>query len=202
MSTDSVNRAMTDTTELPATPGQTVGPFFGYALPFDGGGELVPPGRADAIRLSGLVIDGAGNPVPDSILEIWQTDPDGKVVQQEGSLRRNGWTFTGWGRASTSDLGEYSFTTLRPGSPGEGKAAFIALVVFARGLTNRLFTRIYLPGDDAALDADPLLSALPAERRSTLVATETAEGYRFDVVLQGSLGREETVFLTYPRHRP
>ena len=72
---------------LAATPGQTVGPFFGYALPFPGDRELVPPGRADAVRLHGTVTDGAGA-VPDAILELWQADADGRVVQQPGSLQR------------------------------------------------------------------------------------------------------------------
>ena len=172
---------------LPATPGQTVGPFFGYALPFPGDRELVPPGRADAVRLHGTVTDGAGAAVPDAILELWQADTDGRVVHQPGSLHRDGWTFTGWGRASTDDLGHYSFTTLTPGAP------FYALTVFARGLLNRLFTRVYLP--DAA--DDPFLATVDADRRSTLVATPDETGLVFDVHLQGD---RETVFLTYPRH--
>lgn len=184
---------------LPPTPGQTVGPFFGYALPFERGSELVPPGSPGAVRLTGRVIDGNGAPVPDALLEIWQTGPDGRVVQREGSLHREGWTFTGWGRTGTDNLGRYTFTTLRPGVPSPGRAPFFALTVFARGLLNRLFTRAYLPGDDAALAGDPLLSSLPVDRRSTLLARETDGGYEFDLVLQGA---GETVFLAFPRHQP
>lgn len=92
-------------TLLTATPGQTVGPFFGYALPFDRGSELVPPGSPGAIRLHGVVTDGAGKPVPDALLEIWQADADGNVPTASGALRRDGWTFTGWGRAATDDEG-------------------------------------------------------------------------------------------------
>ena len=54
-----------------------------------------------AIRLHGRVLDGLGQPVPDALLELWQPAPDGTVVQEAGSLHRDGWTFTGWGRAST-----------------------------------------------------------------------------------------------------
>src|ERR1044072_2204984 len=86
---------------LTPTPGQTIGPFFGYALPFARDHELVPPGTPGAIRLHGRVRDGAGAPVPDALLEIWQTGVDGTVPTASGSLRRDGWTFTGWGRAST-----------------------------------------------------------------------------------------------------
>jgi protocatechuate 3,4-dioxygenase, alpha subunit len=179
------------------TPGQTVGPFFGFALPCPGGADLVPPGRADAVRLFGRVLAGHGQPVPDALLEIRQAGPDGTVPLTPGSLRRDGWTFTGWGRAATDDEGHYTFTTLAPiAAGGAGGAAFIAVAVVARGLTDRLFTRVYLPDDVAALERDPLLQALPPSRRATLIARREEGGLRFDVVLQGE---DETVFLAYPR---
>ena len=181
---------------LVPTPGQTIGPFFGYALPFAGDSELVPRGHPGAVRLHGRVLDGLGQPVPDALLELWQAGPDGRVVQQEGSLRRDGWTFTGWGRAATDDTGHYRFTTLTPGAE-PGRAPFFAVTVFARGLTNRLFTRAYLPADAAVLAADPLLSALDPDERSTLVTVTDAHGFVFDVRLQGE---GETVFLRYPGH--
>ena len=184
-------------TARPPTPGQTIGPFFGYALPFEGGGQLVSRAHPAAIRLHGTVFDGDGAPVPDALLEIWQADGDGRIVQQAGSLHRDGYTFTGWGRAATDNAGRYSFTTMAPGAGDPGRASFIAMTVFARGLLNRLFTRVYLPGD-VALDTDPLLAAVPAERRGTLIATPDADGFAFDVVLQGA---NETVFLSYPGHR-
>lgn len=179
---------------LVPTPGQTVGPFFGYALPFGRGHELVPPGRPDAVRLHGVVLDGRGQPVPDALLELWQADANGAVVQQEGSLHRDGWTFTGWGRASTDNAGHYSFSTLRPGS-APGRPAFFAIVVFARGLTNRLFTRAYLPEDEEALAVDTLLSSLDPPDRKTLIVATDESGYVFDVHLQGD---GETVFLRFP----
>jgi len=179
-----------------ATPGQTVGPFFGYALPFPDGDKLVPQSHPAAIRLHGTVRDGEGNPVPDALLEIWQLDADGNVAQEPGSLHRDGYTFTGFGRVATDDTGRYSFTTVAPGSAG-GAAPFIAMTVFARGLLDRLFTRVYLPADDAVLAADGLLASLPADRRGTLVAATDAHGLVFDVVLQGE---GETVFLAFPGH--
>jgi protocatechuate 3,4-dioxygenase alpha subunit len=174
-------------TSVVPTAGQTVGPFFGYALPFPDDQHLVPPGSPGSVRLHGGVYDGGGQPVPDAILELWQTDAQGNVVQEPGSLHRDGHTFTGWGRASTDRAGQYSFTTLAPGT------SFFALTVFARGLLNRLFTRAYLPG---AAD-DPFLATVDADRRSTLLATQDETGYVFDVRLQGE---GETVFLSYPRH--
>ena len=99
------------------TAGQTVGPFFGFALPFPHDNELVVPGSAGAMTLHGVVLDGAGDPVPDAILELWQSDAGGDVVQQQGSLRReqNPSVFTGFGRASTDVDGRYAFTTVVPG---------------------------------------------------------------------------------------
>jgi protocatechuate 3,4-dioxygenase, alpha subunit len=183
---------------LAPTPGQTVGPFYGFALPYAGGNELVPPGRSDAIRLHGRVLDGHGDPVPDAMLEIWQADATGRVPQQAGSLHRDGFTFTGWGRTSTDLTGEYSFTTMLPGATAEGAAPFFALTVFARGLLNRLFTRAYVP-DHPALATDALLSSLPTDRRDTLVARPAPDGLIFDVRLQGD---QETVFLAYPGQAP
>lgn len=176
---------------LTATPGQTIGPFFGYALPFDRGNELVAPGSPDAIRLHGTVTDGAGRPVPDALLEIWQSDGNGAVPTAVTSFRRDGGDFTGWGRAETDADGHYRFTTLKPGAPQQA-TPFVAVTVFARGLLNRLFTRAYLPGDQ--LYADRLLRSVPADRRQTLIAVPDEHGYRFDIRLQGA---QETVFLRY-----
>ncbi|MET0931532.1 MAG: protocatechuate 3,4-dioxygenase subunit alpha [Aeromicrobium sp.] len=184
-------------TRLAATPGQTVGPFFHDALPFVGDSELVPPGRADAIRLHGLVLDGAGDPVPDALVEVWQAGPDGAVVQEPGSLHRDGWTFTGWGRSSTDGVGRYSFSTVAPGATEAGSAAFFVITVFARGLLDRLFTRAYLPGDPA-LSRDAWLNDIDPDRRRTLIAAADTTGFTFDIHLQGD---DETVFLTYPGHR-
>lgn len=164
-----------------ATPGQTVGPFFGFALPYRDGPHLVPPGHPDAIRLTGRVLDGAGVGVPDALVEIWQ--PGGEP--RPGSLHRDGFTFTGWGRAATDRTGAYGFSTLWPSG-----VPFIAMVVFARGLLDRLFTRVYLP--DSSDDA--LLAALPPDRRRTLIAAADGAQLRFDVRLQGP---DETVFLRY-----
>ena len=124
------------------TPGQTVGPFYGQALPYDGDSELVPAGRADAIRLHGVVYDGDGVPIPDALVEIWQADASGQVPREAGSLHRDGWTFTGWGRCSTDRTGHYSFSTVLPGPTEEGAAPFFAVALFARGLLDRLVTRI------------------------------------------------------------
>ena len=72
--------------------------------------------------------------------------------------------------------GRFSFSTVEPGPTEAGRARFISVVVFARGLLNRLFTRIYLPEDQEALERDPLLSSVPADRRETLIARREQDG--------------------------
>ena len=184
--------------DLAATPGQTIGPFFGYALPFPGDCELVPCGSAGSVRLHGYVYDGEGNGIEDALLEIRQADASGAVPAVPGSLRRGGAPFTGWGRSNTDTDGHYWFSTVEPGPARPGSAPFFAVAVFARGLLNRLFTRIYLPGSPAVLDGDPLLASLEASERGAMVAGREPDGsLRFDIHLQGP---RETPFLTFPGH--
>ncbi|MEU1542988.1 protocatechuate 3,4-dioxygenase subunit alpha [Actinacidiphila glaucinigra] len=191
---------MSTGTPAPApTPSQTVGPFFGYALPFPKGGDLAPAGHPDTVTVHGWVYDGAGQPVPDALLEVWQPAPDGSRHGAPGSLRRDpvtgsdvgrdGLVFTGFGRIATDADGHYAIRTLPPGG-----VPYLSLIVFARGLLHHLHTRVYL-GD---AEGDPLLGSLAPERRATLVATpEGGRVHRFDVRLQYDGVHEETVFLAF-----
>ncbi|GAA1960326.1 protocatechuate 3,4-dioxygenase subunit alpha [Microbacterium deminutum] len=177
-----------------ATAGQTVGPFFAFGLSYPKMHEVVFPHSPSAIVLGGTVYDGAGAPIPDAVVEIWQADSDGSVPRDRGARRRDDHTFTGFGRSFTSDEGRYEFWTRNPGSV-DGEAPFFAVVVFARGLPDKLHTRIYLPDDEALLVDDPLLSSLDGNERATLIATRTPEGHlRHDIRLQGE---KETVFLAF-----
>jgi protocatechuate 3,4-dioxygenase, alpha subunit len=171
------------------TPGQTVGPFFHVALPYDGDRTLVAPGTPGAVLLHGVVYDGQESPVPDALIEVWQADPDGRVVQRSGSLHRDGFTFTGFGRCATDPSGRYSFSTRAPGGV-DGALPFFAIAVHARGLLHRLLTRAYLPVPPGV--TDPTLTAA-GDRAATLVCVADDDGLRFDIRLQGD---EETVFLT------
>ncbi|MCZ9350807.1 protocatechuate 3,4-dioxygenase subunit alpha [Streptomyces mutabilis] len=186
------------------TPSHTVGPFYGYALPFRGGEDIAPLGHPDTITVHGYVLDGEGGPLPDALVELWGPGPDGELPTADGSMRRdpasggflgrNGVEFTGFGRIQTDADGHWYARTLRPGARGNS-APYVSVCVFARGLLVHLYTRIYLPGDRAALAADPLLSRVDAERRDTLIAADEGNGtYRFDIRLQGE---GETVFLEF-----
>ncbi|HSE72019.1 MAG TPA: protocatechuate 3,4-dioxygenase subunit alpha [Nocardioidaceae bacterium] len=177
------------------TPSQTVGPFFHDALPYPEGPDVAGADRPGTITLAGRVLDGAGDPIPDALVEIWQADENGTFVEAPGIYAEVSPTgFRGFGRCATDTDGGYRFRTVRPAAvptaDGRPQAPHIAMSVFARGMLRRLVTRVYLP--EGAHGSDPLLDALPATRRDTLVAVATEDGYRFDVHMQGE---RETVFL-------
>jgi protocatechuate 3,4-dioxygenase alpha subunit len=184
---------------LRPTASQTVGPFFIIGLPHDALAELVPPDDPDAIRLGGVVLDGAGEPVDDALIEIWQASRAGRYAHPEDTREEipleDG--FDGFGRCATDPNGFYGFVTVKPGpvpAPEGGmQAPHIEMSVFARGLLKRLATRVYFPDETEANEADPVLSSIedPAER-STLVAQPEDGGVRFDIHLQGD--RQTTFF--------
>lgn len=182
---------------LPTTPSQTVGPFFAYALPYDAGPVLADASAQGAIRVSGHVYDGAGDPIPDALVEIWQADERGRLAGRSAmfELPADG-EFRGFGRCPTDEDGRYAFTTVRPGvvplADGTAQAPHIAVTVFARGMLRHAVTRLYFPEEADANASDPLLTAVDRDRRDTMVARRDRAGYRFDVHLQGD---EETVFL-------
>lgn len=176
------------------TPGQTVGPFFAFGTDFEKKHQLVFPYSPGALVLGGRVLDGEGDAVPDSMIEIWQADSDGSVPCARGTLARDDHTFTGFGRAFTDDDGRFEFWTREPGSVN-GEAPFFAVIVYARGLPNKLHTRLYLPEHEELLAKDALLSSLDEQERATLVLERTPGGWlQKDIRLQGE---KETVFLAF-----
>ena len=68
---------------LGVTPAQTVGPFLAIGLPWPDGPQVVEPGTEGAITISGQVLDGAGEPVPDALVETWQAAPDGSFAHPD-----------------------------------------------------------------------------------------------------------------------
>ncbi len=180
------------------TGSQTVGPFLHIGLADLYSDKLVTQAQSDAIVISGRMLDGDGNAVPDGMVEIWQADAGGIYPDpQDGRSVTAG--FRGFGRVATDKDGRFAFTTIKPGSvPGPGgkpQAPHIMVSVFMRGLIKRLATRIYFPGE-AANDSDPVLQLVPQERRATLIARAVdARRFEWDVVIQaGPHGRAETVF--------
>lgn len=174
------------------TPPQTVGPFFHGSLLREPRDVIAPATTPEErIWIGGRVLDGEGAPVPDAVVEVWQADVRGRY-RHPGDAWSHEHGFVGFGRSGTDPAGEYSFETVRPGAVGAG-APHLNVLVFARGLLDRLATRIYFDDDDPA-GSDPLLLSVPRERRSTLIARREAADrprYRHDIVLQGA---SETVF--------
>ena len=179
------------------SPSQTIGPFFHFALDRPEWSDLTADGATgEKIYIEGRVLDGNRAPVADALLEIWQANAVGRYDHPEDTQDKPlDPKFRGFGRASTGADGSYRFTTIRPGPvPGRGntmQAPHINLTVFARGLLNRLVTRIYF-ADEPSNATDPVLSAIedPMVQR-TLLAERKGGGakhpvaYAFDIVLQG-----------------
>jgi protocatechuate 3,4-dioxygenase, alpha subunit len=186
---------MTET--LGTTPSQTVGPYLAIVLPWPDGPDVAEPGAPGLVTITGRVTDGAGDPVPDCLVEVWQADPDGRFNHPDdlrGAVSHPG--FRGFGRSAANEHGEFVFHTVKPGPLPDGsggvEAPHLDVSVFARGLLNRLVTRIYFPDEVAANAADPVLASLdPDDRRLLTAMAQTDGGLRFDIRLQGD---DETPF--------
>jgi protocatechuate 3,4-dioxygenase alpha subunit len=192
------------------TPSQTVGPYFSYCLtparyPLHEvfSSDLTVPGlTGEKIRIEGRVFDGDGKGVSDALVEIWQADAQGSYAHAEAGGPTANVAFKGFGRSDSGPNGEFGFSTIKPGrveGPGGARQApHIGVTVFSRGMLTHLFTRIYFD-DESSNAEDPVLAAVPADRRATLIAKGVQTGatkvYRFDIRIQeGPNGEAETVF--------
>lgn len=192
---------------LGQTPSQTVGPYFAYGLTPEqyGYGQLKqiatgamagPDVPGQRIRVEGRVIDGAGKPVDDAMIEIWQADAEGRYAHPSDPRGSNA-GFKGFGRSGTGTDPElrFIFDTIKPGSVDGTQAPHLNVIVMMRGVLTHAYTRIYFSDEAARNATDPVLTTVPADRRDTLIAkrTETPSGvvYRLDFNMQGP---KETVF--------
>ena len=179
------------------TPFQTLGPFFDFGLVLPDGAIVARPAATGRhVTIAGTVRDGAGDALPDALIEVWQANAAGRYAhpadEQAAPIDP---ACGGFGRVATDELGQFEFSTVVPGRvpgpDGSLHAPHRAIGLLARGLLTRLVTRLYFD-DEASNSEDAVLALVPAERRSTLLAKrEGANRYRFDVVLQGP---GETVF--------
>jgi protocatechuate 3,4-dioxygenase alpha subunit len=172
---------MTDGT-FELTPSQTAGPYLSIGLLRDlVVPQLVDPSAPGAIRVTGTLLDGVGDPVPDGMVEAWQADAEGNYAS-DGSY--------GMTRSGTVPDGRFELVVVKPGHvpwpEGGLQAPHLEIGVFARGLLKRLATRMYFPDEVEANEADPVLSRLDERQRETLIARPDGDGLRFDIVLQGS----------------
>jgi len=179
------------------TPSQTIGPFYWGTVVKTCRAEMASPGVAgEHIELALTLHDANGDIVPDGLFEVWQANSHGRYNHPDD--RRNlplDYGFEGHGRASTDTAGCARFCTVKPGrvpwAAGGLQAPHVNVSIFARGLLNRLATRVYFEGDPAN-DEDPVLKLLPAGRRAGLIARRDPSGtWRLPIYLGGA---NETVF--------
>jgi len=185
-----------------STPSQTIGPFYFGTLIKGYHHHLAPPNVAgERIEIVLALHDVDGAVVPDGLFEIWQANSHGRYNHPDD--RRNlplDAGFDGFGRASTDANGTARFSTVKPGrvpwpyGRGQGgglQAPHINISLFARGLLNRLSTRLYFDGDPANAE-DPVLQLVEPARRATLMARHDGDGvWRLPIHLGGA---DETVF--------
>lgn len=191
--------------KLGQTPSQTVGPFFAYGLTARQYGyahtSLFPPELAEPraagvpIRITGRVFDGENKTIPDALIEIAHLDAAAQPVTSLAEARASG--FRGFGRSGTGSAADHSFNflTIKPGA-ARGQAPYVNVIVTMRGLLLHAFTRFYFDDEAEANAVDPVLAAVPADRRATLLASRDhaltgVALYRFDIRMQGP---QETVF--------
>jgi protocatechuate 3,4-dioxygenase alpha subunit len=163
---------------LVATANQTIGPFW-HLIEDPTWSDLTRFGATgETIVLTGTVFDGAGSPVADAAVEIWQSSPEASDI------------FPGFGRCRTDKNGSFRFTTLKPGPvAGSGntlQAPHVAISLFARGLLKAVATRLYF-AHETLNETDPVLSLIEDEkRRRTLIArTVGPDTWQLDIRLQG-----------------
>ena len=195
---------------LKETPSQTAGPYVHIGLtpnvcdiagiyPEDLGVAMVGERAAGSrITVTGHVYDGAGTPIKDALIEIWQADAAGLYNSPSETRGTADPHFTGWGRYAVDGAsGAFRFETVKPGRvpypDGRSMAPHISFWIVARGINIGLHTRMYFPDEADANTADPLLARIEhRSRAATLIAAGTLPHYVFDIHLQGE---KETVFL-------
>jgi protocatechuate 3,4-dioxygenase alpha subunit len=186
---------------LKQTASQTVGPFFHFGLILGGENVLVNERTSgERVYVEGRVLDGAGEPVSDALVEIWQADAQG-IFNHPADPRHQQADpfFRGFGRFGTAGDGKFWFKTIKPGPVSwddqQDQAPHINIRVFARGMLIHAVTRLYF-SDESANQADPVLNSIEdANRRQSLITrrVESADlpTYHFDIHLQGE---RETIF--------
>jgi len=196
---------------LKETPSQTAGPYVHIGLTPNfaeikgiyaadpGVTMLTPDTKGERIEVSGRIVDGAGAPVADAVVEIWQADAEGSFAAPMAPSSNSAPAFSGWGRQPVNGDGVFVFETIKPGAvPGpDGKlmAPHVALWIVARGINTGLQTRLYFADEAQANATDYVLNRIAdPRRRQTLIARReegTVPRYVLDIALQGD---RETVF--------
>ena len=170
------------------TPSQTAGPFYPEKLPSDSDMDLTvfAGGKAqgDVIEVAGRVFSEKGQPLPDTIVEIWQANSFGRYHHSgDDSPQPRDPHFQGFGKVKADKDGAYRFRTVLPGLyPGRTRHIHYRLV---KGGKTALVTQMYFPDDEAENARDGLYRWLGSETaHSAATARKSASGrLEFDIVL-------------------
>ncbi|MBT3146572.1 protocatechuate 3,4-dioxygenase subunit beta [Neptunomonas sp. CHC150] len=184
---------------------ELTGPAYGAEVIGELDHDLTKNGQVNGepigerIVVTGRVLDENGNPVANTLVEVWQANAGGRYIhkqdQHDAPLDPN---FLGSGRCLTDAEGRYKFYTIKPGAYPWGNHAnawrpnHIHFSLFGGSIASRLVTQMYFPGDPL-LDLDPIYQSVPAGARERMISefsidvTEEgfALGYIFDIVLRG-----------------
>ena len=192
--------------EIDAELAELTGPAYGEEVigPLDH--DLTKNGRVNGepigerIVVTGRVLDENGNPVPNTLIEVWQANAGGRYIHRvdthDAPLDPN---FLGSGRCLTDENGCYRFYSIKPGAypwgnhPNAWRPNHIHFSLFGPCLATRIVTQMYFPGDPL-LDLDPIYQSVPAGARERMISTFSIDvteenfalGYVFDIVLRGS----------------
>jgi protocatechuate 3,4-dioxygenase alpha subunit len=166
-------------------------------LPTGAAIPLSAAARGERIVVEGRLLDGAGQPIADAMIEAWQADASGRYAHPEDPRSADAdpgaW---GYRRVATDNDGRFHIETVKPGAVGDGahspyrQAPHIVVGIYGGGILYRYVTRMYF-GDETANASDPILQMVQADRRHTLIAQRDGSAYRFEIRLQG---QGETVF--------
>ena len=174
-----------------STPSQTVGPFLSIGLTWDDGpvGRR-RPGRRAPSGSAGRLLDGAGEPVPDGVVETWQADPTaGSTIRTIRAERCAAGSAATPGRRPTPTGVRDPHRQARRGRPtvdGRMQAPHLDVTVLARGLLDRVVTRCLLRRRGGGQRRrSRCCGRCPTTSRATLVRRGRADGYRLDIHLQG-----------------
>src|SRR5687768_15780163 len=130
---------------------------------------VTPETRGQRISIDGVLYDGAGAPIPDGLVEIWQADADGRYAHPDDPRGTSADpSFYGYGWRHTGAAGDFHFDTIKPGpiaahsaaSDGDEQAPHILVSVMGRGILTRFITRLYFD-DEAGNARDAILQLVP-----------------------------------------
>lgn len=135
--------------ELTRTPRQTEGPFYPNKLPLDTDNDLIivndgiTPAVGTITHLSGRILDAAGQPFRNALVEIWQVDNNAAYLHtgSDNYAKRDA-NFQGFGRFLTGSTGEYYFRTIKP-VPYPGRTPHIHFAIKAKG-KDKFTTQCYI----------------------------------------------------------